>query len=700
MGEDTRMMDTTRCGEEIGIDPSHLPPNPYLLLTPGPLSTSPRVRASLVRDWCTWDDDYNAIVREIRTRLERLADPRCRYAAVPLQGSGTYAVEAMIGSAVPRSGRLLVLSNGVYGQRAGRIANMLGIPVVVEDGDSTSVLDLNALRMEIADDPGITHVLAVHVETTTGIVNPVEEIASIVRAAGRSLLVDAMSSFGGVPFDAAAMGVEAFATSANKCLQGVPGIGIVMADKDRLPSWEARSTSLSLDVHDQWRAMEEGGGKWRFTSPTHVVRAFLQALRELEDEGGIGARHARYRENQRRLVSGYRELGFATVLPDALHSPVITSFLPGSVRDFSFPRFYERLKEEGFVLYPGKIGALDSFRVGSIGHVFPSDIDRLVGTTRRVLEGRPRSHGPFRAHAEDKGIQALLLDWAGTAVDYGSIAPVEAFVRVFAARGIALDRVEARGPMGVSKFDHVKAILALDGVANRWRERHGRDPDERDAVSIHDDLEPAMTGLVAETSQLIPGHLELLDWARGKGIPIATGSGYTRSMMEPLLESARAQGYVPDSLVLPEDVGAGRPSPLMAYASACRLGRWPLSHFVKIGDTPADMREGRAAGCWCVGYSRCGNELGLSPEEDLSLPDDRRAELLERASERLRSAGAHQVVEGPWEVLAVLEEIDARLRAGERPPTSLQDHAPWSGERAGNRHPTPLKHVLARFGRR
>ncbi len=696
MREDA-MIDMREGAGEIGIDPALLPDNPYLLLTPGPLSTSPRVRASLVRDWCTWDDDYNAIVREMRDRLELLADPGRRYAAVPLQGSGTYAVEAMIGSAVPRTGRLLVLSNGVYGQRAGRIAHMLGIPVVVEQADSTSVLDLNVLRMELVDDPGITHVLAVHVETTTGIVNPVEEIASIVRAAGRSLLVDAMSSFGGVPFDAAALGVEAFATSANKCLQGVPGIGIVMADRKRLTTWDGRSTSLSLDVHDQWRAMEEGGGKWRFTSPTHVVRAFLQALRELEEEGGVAMRNARYRENQRRLVAGFRKLGFSTVLPDGLHSPVITSFLPGTVRNFSFPRFYEALKEEGFVLYPGKIGAQESFRVGSIGHVFPSDMDRLVEASRRVLEERSKRRRVARERVEKKGIQALLLDWAGTAVDYGSIAPVEAFVRVFASRGVALDRTAVRGPMGVAKLDHVKALLAFDAVAIRWRELHGRDPDEGDAMSIHDELEPAMASLVAERSPLIPGQLELQEWARGRDIPIATGSGYTRSMMEPLLEAARAQGYEPDSVVLPEDVGAGRPAPLMAYASACRIGRWPLSNFVKIGDTPADMREGRAAGCWCVGYSRCGNELGLSPEEDLSLPDERRTELLELAEERLRAAGAHYVVEGPWEVLPVLEEIDARLRAGEHPGRS--DTA-GTGVDGRNRATTPAKHVHPTFATR
>lgn len=653
--------------DEAGFDASLLPPNPYLLLTPGPLSTSPRVRASLVRDWCTWDDEYNAIVREIRSRLERLADPRQGYAAIPLQGSGTYAVEAMIGSAVPRDGGLLVLANGVYGSRAATIARRLGIPVALAEAEASAPIEPRLVREALSARPELTHVLAVHVETTSGIVNPVEDIAAVVRGSGRSLLLDAMSSFGGVPFDARSLGLEAFATSANKCLQGVPGIGIVMVDKSRLPSWEGRSSSLSLDVFDQWREMEENGGKWRFTSPTHVVRAFLQALVELEEEGGVERRNARYAANQRRLVDGYRALGFETVLPDAHQSPVITSFLPGAVEGFVFRDFYERLKDEGFVLYPGKIGSLESFRVGSIGHVFPSDMDRLVEATGRVLSGRGARRPPAGSVRESKGIQALLLDWAGTAVDYGSLAPVEAFVEAFGSRGVAISREEARGPMGMSKLDHVKALLALDEVAARWREAHGRDPGEDDASSLHDDLESRMAALVERRAELIPGQTELVEWARVRGIPVATGSGYTRRMMAPLLEAARSQGYEPDALVLPEDVGAGRPAPLMAYMSACRIGRWPLSHFVKIGDTPADMGEGRAAGCWCVGYSRCGNEFGLSREEDLALGEETRREMLAASERRLRDAGAHRVVEGPWQVIPVLEEIDARLRAGELP---------------------------------
>lgn len=654
-----------------GFDPSLLPPNPYLLLTPGPLSTSPGVRAALVRDWCTWDDEYNELTREIRSRLEGLADPvGRRFAAVPLQGSGTFAVEAMVGGALPRDGKLLVLSNGAYGDRAARIARTLGISTEVHATSELDPVDPLALDAILERDPGVTHVLVVHVETTTGIVNPVAEIAAVARSRGRAALVDAMSSFGGIPFDPAGMGLEAFATSANKCLQGVPGIGLVFVDRSCFRGWEGRARSLSLDVFDQHREMEKNAGKWRFTSPTHVVRGFLQALRELEAEGGIARRHERFRENQRRLVAGFRGLGFRAVLPDELQSPIITSFLPGTVEDFSFPGFYRRLKEAGFVLYPGKIGTLDSFRVGSIGHVFPADIDRLVDASRRILAPRTvpaTARALHRDAAQGTGIQAVLLDWAGTAVDYGSLAPAAVFVDALAERGVAITFEQARAPMGLAKLDHVRAILEMEPVRLQWMEHFGRIPDESDVRSVHDGLEERMTETAARHGELIPGHLELVEWLRGRNIAIATGSGYTRRMMEPVRESARSQGYEPDLVVLPEDVGEGRPSPLMAYRSALELGRWPLSKFVKIGDTVADMREGRNAGCWCVGYSRCGNELGLAREDDLALDPATRGKLLEKAGSRLRDAGAHFVVEGPWEAIPVLARIDARIRGGERP---------------------------------
>lgn len=356
--------------------------NPYLLLTPGPLSTSPTVRAAMLRDWCTWDDDYNlGIVTPIREGLVRLASatrPEA-YTAVLMQGSGTFSVEAMIGTTVPSDGRLLVLANGEYGNRLARIAQTLKLNTVVHDSGELAPPDLAKLEAALASDPAITHVVCVHSETTTGMLNPLAEIARRVKRHGKIFLVDSMSAFGGVPLDLAELGIDFLVSSANKCIQGVPGFGFVIARRDELAKCQGRARSLSLDLYDQWQGMEKGHGKWRFTSPTHTVRAFAQAMKELVEEGGVAARHARYCENQRRLVAGMERLGFRCLLPHALHSPIITGFHSPAPADYSFRKFYEALKARGFVIYPGKVTNIDSFRIGTIGHVFPEDIDRLIG---------------------------------------------------------------------------------------------------------------------------------------------------------------------------------------------------------------------------------------------------------------------------------------------------------------------------------
>ncbi|MBN8456473.1 MAG: 2-aminoethylphosphonate--pyruvate transaminase [Verrucomicrobia bacterium] len=355
--------------------------NPYLLLTPGPLSTSPTVRQAMLRDWCTWDDDYNVgVVTPIREGLVKLATATRPqdYTTVLMQGSGTFSVEAMIGTAVPRDGKLLVLANGEYGNRLGRIAITLGIETVIHDSGELAPPDLSKLEAELAADPSISHVVVVHNETTTGMLNPLEEIATIVKGHGRIFLVDSMSAFGGIPLDVAALGIDFLVSSANKCIQGVPGFGFVIARVAELEKCKGRSRSVSLDLYDQWQGMEKGKGKWRFTSPTHVVRAFAQAMKELDEEGGIAARHARYSENQRRLVSGMERLGFGCILPHGLHSPIITGFHDPASPDYQFQRFYDLLKQKGFVIYPGKVTGVDSFRIGTIGHVFPEDIDRLI----------------------------------------------------------------------------------------------------------------------------------------------------------------------------------------------------------------------------------------------------------------------------------------------------------------------------------
>jgi 2-aminoethylphosphonate-pyruvate transaminase len=355
--------------------------NDYLLLTPGPLSTSPTVRAAMNRDWCTWDDDYNVgVVTPIREKLVQLATTSRPddYTCVLLQGSGTFSVESMIGSTIPPDGKLLVLANGAYGNRLAQIAARLNINHIVHDCGELARPDLAHLGETLSDDPKITHVVAVHNETTTGMMNPLEDIASIVKSQDRILLVDSMSAFGGVPLDIAELGIDYMVSSANKCIQGVPGFGFVIGRVAHMKQTKGWARSLSLDIHDQWQCMEHGRGKWRYTSPTHVVRAFYQALIELEEEGGVAARHARYTENQRRLVTGMERLGFRCVLPVEYHSPIITGFRSPEHSDYEFHRFYGLLKAQGFVIYPGKVTGIASFRIGSIGHVFPEDIDRLI----------------------------------------------------------------------------------------------------------------------------------------------------------------------------------------------------------------------------------------------------------------------------------------------------------------------------------
>lgn len=355
--------------------------NPYLLLTPGPLSTSPTVREAMLRDWCTWDDDYNlGIVTPIRQQLVQLATTTAPddYTAVLMQGSGSFAVESTIGSVVPEHGKLLVLANGAYGDRLAKIAAYLKLNHVVHDSTELAPPDLDRLQQTLDKDREITHVVVVHNETTTGMMNPLADIARIVNAHQKIFIVDSMSAFGGVPLDIAELGIDFIVSSANKCIQGVPGFGFIIARINELEKTKGFARSLSLDLYDQWRGMEDGKGKWRFTSPTHTVRAFFQALKELDQEGGVAARFARYTENQRRLVAGMERLGFECVLPHQYHSPIITGFINPVAPNYEFMQFYGLLKEKGFVIYPGKVTGIDSFRIGTIGHVFPEDIDRLI----------------------------------------------------------------------------------------------------------------------------------------------------------------------------------------------------------------------------------------------------------------------------------------------------------------------------------
>ena len=357
----------------------NLPDNPYILLTPGPLSTTKSVKAAMLRDWCTWDNEYKDLVQDLRSKLLKLATKNTdQYTTVLMQGSGTFSVESIIGSIIPEKGKLLVLANGAYGDRIALIAKTLKINTAVHESGELAPPVLERLEEALQQDKEITHVSLVHCETTTGMLNPIEKIARIVKNYGKVLFVDTISSFGGIPMDIDELDIDFCVGSSNKCIQGVPGFGFIFAEREELIKCKGQARSLSLDLYDQWQMMETDKGKWRYTSPTHVVRAFYQALAEMEEEGGIAKRHERYSENHRVLVEGMRKLGFKTLLPDEYQAPIITAFYSPGSEKYDFQTFYDRLKEKAFVIYPGKVTKIDSFRIGNIGHVFPDDMNRLV----------------------------------------------------------------------------------------------------------------------------------------------------------------------------------------------------------------------------------------------------------------------------------------------------------------------------------
>lgn len=361
--------------------------NPYLLLTPGPLSTTDSVRKAMQNDWCTWDQEYMELVETIRERLVMIATKQQNeYTAVLMQGSGTFAVESVLGTVISRnSAKLLIATNGAYGNRIIQMANILGIRTVISRTNENEPTNLAEIEDYLQNDQEITHVIIVHCETTTGILNPIESVCRLAKAYGKITIVDAMSSFGGIELDVDDDKIDFLISSANKCIQGVPGFGFVIAKKAELQKCEGISHSLSLDLYDQWKTMEELGGKWRFTSPTHVVRAFDQALVELFQEGGVSERHNRYAKNQQFLVKGMAELGYKPYVAPKNQSPIITAFLfPDD--EFQFEPFYQHLKKEGFVIYPGKVSEVLTFRIGTIGEVYIEDIKRLLQAIKKWSE--------------------------------------------------------------------------------------------------------------------------------------------------------------------------------------------------------------------------------------------------------------------------------------------------------------------------
>jgi len=335
------------------------------------------VKQAMLRDWGSWDSEFRAVTAEMRKLLlELTGDTDGVLDCVPMQGSGTFSVEALLGSFIPRDGKALVLSNGAYGKRLVQTLEYLGRDhVVIDKGDYMPPRGDEVTAALVAD-PDITHVVVVHCETSSGILNPVAEISEAVYAQGRKLLIDSMSAFGAIPLNINEIRYEAMVSSANKCIEGVPGFGFIIARKDELEAAKGRSHSLSLDVHAQWSHMNKTG-QWRFTPPTHVVVAFLEALKAHKAEGAVAGRGARYANNRDVMVAGMRELGFETLLKDRWLSPIIVTFFCPAHEAFEFERFYELMKSKGFIIYPGKLTVADSFRIGCIGQM-DGDVMRLV----------------------------------------------------------------------------------------------------------------------------------------------------------------------------------------------------------------------------------------------------------------------------------------------------------------------------------
>lgn len=340
----------------------------------------------MLRDLGSREPEFIGSVRSIRDELLAIAgvSREAGYEAVPVQGSGTFGVESTIGSAIPRDGKLLAVVNGAYGRRIAQIAERLSIEVTSLEFDEFGVPDPRKVEATLEGDPAVTHVAMVHCETTAGVLNPLDEIAAIVARRGLTLVVDAMSSFGGVPLDLAATPIDFLVSSANKCIEGVPGFSFVIARREKLESCRHHARSVSLDLHAQWKGLEESG-QFRFTPPTHALLAFRQALLELREEGGVAARNRRYRENSDTLIRGMEAMGFRCLVPGEWRSPVITSFAEPDDPAFRFDEFYERLARRELIIYPGKVSRAASFRIGTIGRIDTRDIGRLLEAVAEVL---------------------------------------------------------------------------------------------------------------------------------------------------------------------------------------------------------------------------------------------------------------------------------------------------------------------------
>jgi 2-aminoethylphosphonate-pyruvate transaminase len=356
------------------------------LLTPGPLTTSITVKQAMLHDWGSRDAGFVAINTHMRKRLVELIGGGSDFTTVPMQGSGTFAVEAMLTAFVGPNDKLLILINGAYGKRMAKICEYAKRSAELLEWPEDQPVDPAKLRETLAADKAITHVAMVHCETTSGILNPIIEVSKVVAEAGRKLLIDSMSAFGALPIDVQTVTFDAVAASSNKCIEGVPGLGFVLARVSALEKTKGNATSLTLDLFEQWQNLEKTS-QYRFTPPIHCIVAFDQALTEHEQEGGVAGRGGRYRNNHKILVDGMRALGFETLLPDRLQAPIIVTFHMPADPKFVFEKFYDGLKDRGFVIYPGKLTVADSFRIGCIGRIGETEMKAFLAAAKDVLNG-------------------------------------------------------------------------------------------------------------------------------------------------------------------------------------------------------------------------------------------------------------------------------------------------------------------------
>lgn len=360
----------------IGSDP--------ILLTPGPLTTTLETKQAMLRDWGSWDAAFNSITGTICRDLVEIVHGSATHVCVPLQGSGTFSVEAALGNLVPRNGKVLVPQNGAYCQRIVKILKILGRAHVAidmpEDRHPTGEMIDAALRA----DPAITHVAQVHCETGAGMLNPLQDIAEACARHGKSLIVDAMSSFGAIDIDVSKYPIDAVIAASGKCIEGVPGMGFVIARRAALEASQGNSHSLAMDLHDQWTYMQRTT-QWRFTPPTHVVVAFRKALDQFLAEGGTKARGARYTANCQALRSGMEAIGLRSYLPASVQAPIIVTFHGPADSRYAFKDFYARVRDRGYILYPGKLTQIETFRVGCIGAIDANEIRNAVAAVDAVL---------------------------------------------------------------------------------------------------------------------------------------------------------------------------------------------------------------------------------------------------------------------------------------------------------------------------